>query len=420
MKSDKTLSDKIFDYIGERGQHSRATLTKQAVEMIDYFLVEYFKGKKVVSVETGCGASTICFSNRSASHRVYCLDDRDDANGSVPFVLQSKDYNKKNVKFVFGPTQKTLFEQPLDRDVDVVLIDGPHAYPFPDVEYFAFYPRLKEGGVLIVDDIVLPTIHNLFRFLEQDDGYYLHDVVGATAFFVRTGKPLLAPTHDGWWTQRFNVQNFPAHFPSTFRTDSVTLPATIKLDGEHRKLPSITERGWALVNTDVISEGDFTFLRLNLGELVQSALEISVRVLPLRPAERISPGVTLICEETRGEWHVFVDEAPVRLSLSLPAKDRYSVLFQFQSTGLKPAREFKDWPGVPPYHPASDVRMLGFRLLEFSIRQTGNNRAVDDAIYVIDGNGRVASTDEVAHVSSLNAKLRAPGWRSALARWLLS
>ena len=34
-----------------------------------------------------------------------------------------------------------------------VLIDGPHGYPFPEIEYFYFYPRLKPGALLVVDDI---------------------------------------------------------------------------------------------------------------------------------------------------------------------------------------------------------------------------------------------------------------------------
>ncbi len=40
---------------------------------------------------------------------------------------------------------------------DCVLIDGPHGYPFPDMEYYYFYPLIKPGGILIIDDIHIPS-----------------------------------------------------------------------------------------------------------------------------------------------------------------------------------------------------------------------------------------------------------------------
>src|SRR5436309_14222224 len=84
------------------------------------------------------------------------------------------------------------------------LIDGPHAYPFPDLEYFCLYPHLEAGGLLVIDDIHIPTIQNLFRFLRTDAMFRLVEICGKTAFFERTGVPPFDPWGDGWWLQACN------------------------------------------------------------------------------------------------------------------------------------------------------------------------------------------------------------------------
>jgi hypothetical protein len=63
---------------------------------------------------------------------------------------------------------------------------------------------LSENGLLIVDDIDIPTIHNLYRFLKKDAMFDLVEVVHTTAFFRRTAAPTFDPLADGWWNQSFN------------------------------------------------------------------------------------------------------------------------------------------------------------------------------------------------------------------------
>ena len=56
----------------------------------------------------------------------------------------------------------------LARPIDIVLIDGPHAYPFPDLEYYYFYPHIVTGGLLIIDAINIPSIRNMAEVIKQD------------------------------------------------------------------------------------------------------------------------------------------------------------------------------------------------------------------------------------------------------------
>jgi hypothetical protein len=157
------------------------------------------------SAETGSGASTLLLSHISGNHTVFAVDA---GTGSLRAVQASQLLRRESVNFVEGPTQLTLPKHDFRDPLQLVLIDGPHGYPFPDLEYFHLYPHLQAGALLVVDDIHIPTITNLFDFLAADDMFSLQEVVEATAFFRRTTEPTFSPVGDGWWTQGYNRRAF--------------------------------------------------------------------------------------------------------------------------------------------------------------------------------------------------------------------
>jgi hypothetical protein len=165
------------------------------------------------SMETGSGKTTILFSHLSRDHRVFAVDG---GTNSISAVRQSSLFNSRNVEFIEGPTQKTLPLYDFQHKLQVAYLDGPHAYPFPDLEYFYVYPNLEVGGFLILDDIHIPTINNLFRFLLEDDMFESSKLVETTAFFKRTDAPMFYPYSDGWNKQRYNSRRFPISPPYTF------------------------------------------------------------------------------------------------------------------------------------------------------------------------------------------------------------
>jgi hypothetical protein len=158
-------------------------------------------------METGTGKSTLLLSHLSRHHTVFTL--AGDQDTSYAAVLASPLLNRESVEFVLGPTQVTLPARHFDRPVQVALIDGPHAYPFPDLEYYHTYPHLDEGALLVLDDVHIPTLFHLFAFLREDPMFQLVEVVGTTAFFRRTSAPTFPPTEDNWWTQTYNWNRFP-------------------------------------------------------------------------------------------------------------------------------------------------------------------------------------------------------------------
>ena len=178
--------------------HTAGTMSPAALEA----LVSRAQRRNIrASAETGCGASTLLLSHLSAHHTVFALDG---GTGSVANVRQSPLLKPGTVTFIEGPSQATLPQHRFDGKLQLVLLDGPHAYPFPDLEYYFLYPQLDAGALLVVDDIQIRTIHNLFQFLRRDAMFQLEEVVRTTAFFTRTSAPTFDPLGEGWWEQGYN------------------------------------------------------------------------------------------------------------------------------------------------------------------------------------------------------------------------
>ena len=128
----------------------------------------------------------------------------DGGSGSVTNVLHSPLLRRESVTFIDGPTQRTLPAHRFSAGLQFALLDGPHAYPFPDLEYYYLYPHLEPGALLVVDDIQIRSVHHLYEFLAADAMFRRIEVAGSTAFFERTEAPLFDPFADGWQEQNYN------------------------------------------------------------------------------------------------------------------------------------------------------------------------------------------------------------------------
>jgi hypothetical protein len=159
------------------------------------------------TVETGCGKSTVLLSQLSEHHVCFTLNN---PIWNLDFVRQCPSFRADKTEFVLGPTQRTLPAYKFDRPIDLALIDGGHGYPFPELDYYFFYPHLRTGSVLIVDDVHIPTIGRLAEFLSEDEMFDPMQVEGTTAFFRRTSAITFDPEADGWTLQRFNIRRFKA------------------------------------------------------------------------------------------------------------------------------------------------------------------------------------------------------------------
>ena len=184
--------------------HSAGTLHPKALSA----LIRHATSQPIRrSIETGTGRSTLILSHVSDDHTVFTLGG--DGDTSYAAVTSSPLLNAAHVRFVLGPTQRTLQSHRFESGIQFALIDGPHGYPFPDLEYFWIYPHLEKGAILVVDDVHIPTVFNLFAVLREDAMFDLVEVAATTAFFRRTGAPTFPLDQDNWWTQGYNARRFP-------------------------------------------------------------------------------------------------------------------------------------------------------------------------------------------------------------------
>ena len=156
------------------------------------------------SAETGCGRTTLLFSHLSSNHLVFALD----AGRSLSQTRDSALLNPQNVTFIEGPSQVTLPNYSFNHKVQIALIDGPHGYPFPDLEYYYFYPQIETGGLLLVDDLQIPSIGRMFDIIDASDMFNLIEIVGNMAIFKRSDAPLIDPLSDSWWIQGYNRAHY--------------------------------------------------------------------------------------------------------------------------------------------------------------------------------------------------------------------
>lgn len=101
-----------------------------------------------------------------------------------------------------GETKDTLPRYRFENELDLTLLDGPHAYPLPQIEFAYLFPWIRQGGWLVVDDIQIPSVFELFGFLRKESSVVLEEVVVRTAFFRRVGT--LAHSPDDWALQGIN------------------------------------------------------------------------------------------------------------------------------------------------------------------------------------------------------------------------
>jgi predicted O-methyltransferase YrrM len=184
----------------EKKQHAAKAFPTWVLARVEELLPK----NMLATAETGCGKSTILFSNLSQHHTVFSFDDTAHAESSVNYYRNCPVTKLDHIEEIFGSTQITLPKWNSQVMLDAVLIDGPHAFPFPELEYYYFYPRIKTGGILIIDDVQIPTLGRMADVIAEDEMFELVELAAFTAVFRRTEAPAFNPYGDGWHDQHYN------------------------------------------------------------------------------------------------------------------------------------------------------------------------------------------------------------------------
>ena len=175
--------------------HQRGTRAYPlAIEVASY--LSDLVGPRSRTLETGCGLSTALFAMRGCLH-VCITPDHDEVTRMLAY-LRDRDIDASGVTYLVGRSQHILPGVDLD-GLDVVLIDGQHAFPMPFIDWYYCASMLRVGGMLVLDDTQLWTGRVLRQVLGDDSGWDLvRDFFGRTACFRKSSSF----TDVEWWGQQ--------------------------------------------------------------------------------------------------------------------------------------------------------------------------------------------------------------------------
>jgi hypothetical protein len=118
------------------------------------------------TLETGLGVSTVLFAGWGADHTCVVHD-----QGEVDAVrnhMGRLGISDERVQFRVGSSDRVLPTLELT-ELDLVLIDGSHAFPLPIIDWYYAAGALKYGGVLVLDDTHMEAVRmGLATFLARD------------------------------------------------------------------------------------------------------------------------------------------------------------------------------------------------------------------------------------------------------------
>ena len=104
------------------------------------------RGPFQFTAETGCGGSTIVISQISKHHTVFALEGPE---RTITGLRNFSEFRSGTAMFVEGETKHTIPFHVFEGPLDLVLLDGPHAYPLPQVEFAYLFPHVRMGGWIV-------------------------------------------------------------------------------------------------------------------------------------------------------------------------------------------------------------------------------------------------------------------------------
>ncbi len=117
------------------------------------------------TLETGCGISTVLFAMWAAEH-VCVVPSAAEVDACRAYLQQRGQLDR--VVFEVGWSDEVL-PRLTGPPLDLVLVDGGHGFPAPIVDWYYAASRLREGGLVILDDMQLPQVRlGLHEFLAAD------------------------------------------------------------------------------------------------------------------------------------------------------------------------------------------------------------------------------------------------------------
>jgi predicted O-methyltransferase YrrM len=197
------LVDRVFDP-GESYRHRRPwPLDALRCYGLDTSVLQFIAdhvGASSHTLETGAGRSSLVFALRAATHTA--ITPSADEIERIRAYAAAHGISLVTVTFVAQGSERYLpgrHAAPLD----LVLLDGKHAFPWPIIDWFYTADALKVDGLLILDDVAMPSVALLTEFLSLDRGWRLVKRFGRQTVVFQKIRPDVLDV--AWHTQRWNA-----------------------------------------------------------------------------------------------------------------------------------------------------------------------------------------------------------------------
>ena len=191
--------------VGDARKLASAGLTCYGVEKEVLRFIADCVGEGSKTLETGAGCSTLVFAIQKANHTTITPSQAEISR--IQEYAEGIGIELRTVRFVPEASECYL---PLceEAELDLVFLDGKHAFPWPMVDWFYTADRLKRGGLMLLDDVQLRGVGVVAEFMRADPGWELiRDFWGKTFAFRKTRDTVLDVA---WHMQPWTVASMPS------------------------------------------------------------------------------------------------------------------------------------------------------------------------------------------------------------------
>ncbi|HEX6701878.1 MAG TPA: class I SAM-dependent methyltransferase [Gaiellaceae bacterium] len=136
----------------------------------------------MATLETGAGSSTIVFAAAGAQHEAVTPDAEEE--GRIRGACEQLGVDSSSITFRIGPSHEVLPALP-PRELDLVLVDGAHGFPYPILDWWYLAPRLRVGGLMLLDDAYMPPVGALVDALRGQPAWEVAAAIGHRTVAVR-------------------------------------------------------------------------------------------------------------------------------------------------------------------------------------------------------------------------------------------
>jgi hypothetical protein len=154
------------------GLHGSSEFWGLAWEALDF--LERTVKPGMATLETGAGASTIVFAASGADHEAV-TPSAEEAD-RIRAECERRRISTERLSFRIGSSADVLRDwQP--RALDLALVDGAHAFPYPTLDWWFLAPHLKVGGLVLMDDAYMPPVAAVVDYLRASPAWRLESPV---------------------------------------------------------------------------------------------------------------------------------------------------------------------------------------------------------------------------------------------------